>query len=238
MDVVLFWLLQLAALLVTIVPFVVCPHWLSLFLPAPLVQLLAYLALHICAYLRKPESVASVADDQPVALVPPPEYSVRDSIITSAKESEELHLVSVAALREALAVTPVEAVMKNLFVGENFLVRTPVTGLDFALVSYRQVARVGSGDDHFTLDQHALLDVVAAAEAAGVQGLWLDSWCYRQAASFPYDHKSFCATLTTVAMRARAVVWLPLSRRGGRSSCPLSRFEQQPPVRLAVYASP
>eukprot|EP00966_Prymnesium_polylepis_P084799 1963103-Prymnesium_polylepis.1 len=67
------------------------------------------------------------------------------------------------------------------------------------------------------MDLNALRAVGECASKAGLEYIWLDSWCYRPEGE--YSHAHFCETLATVVMHAHAVVWLPIARSGAAPSC-------------------
>ena len=137
----------------------------------------------------------------------------------TAPESGTLHLVRVSELRDALAGKAADEVRQDLFSSANSLLQRSVEITDdvnFALISYRQVR--SEPDDGCTLDQEALLAIAASASASGAEYVWLDAWCYRQDGD--YVHAEFCRTLAMVALRARAVIWLPTARRHAAPSYP------------------
>ena len=127
----------------------------------------------------------------------------------NAHRRAKLRLVSVSRVRAALQEQRVEDVMRDLYYGVRFL-DDANSSTEFALVSYRQLAQ---GDaDGYTMDHEGMRSVFAAAEKAKIGSLWLDAWCFRF--SGEYDHTAFCETLSAVVRKTKAVVWMPVSRRG------------------------
>ena len=59
------------------------------------------------------------------------------------------------------------------------------------------------------------MSIADVAAEAGLEGIWLNGWCYRF--NGPYDHKDFCATLAAVTLHSSEVVWIPRARREAAS---------------------
>ena len=148
-----------------------------------------------------------------------PSEGMQSAVLSEAQETSSILVVDVARLAQRLREVSPDTVLAELN-GDTFLVRCSLTDLaptapgstahTFALVSYRQ-QRVATDD--FTLGAEALRSVVERAVEAGVDGLWLDTWCYRLPGS--YVHRSFCALLFAVVTNATLIIWLPRSRDEG-----------------------
>ena len=142
---------------------------------------------------------------------------------------DTLTVVLVSDLRELLATEQPRAVMVLLHAEDSSLLKTvnpDVTSC--ALVSYRQEGDVTPpsclamhrskstrlGFEDFTMDGKALQGVIDAAEAAGIEALWVDGWCYRSKGK--YDHDDFCKALHAVITSVKSVIWLPRAKCGSR----------------------
>ena len=119
-----------------------------------------------------------------------------------------LSVVDLTLLRAMLQRSSAHEVLQELATGQKLLRDVDPEDVRVALVSYRQER---SDDDPFTLDSTALQLVMAQAEQAGVDGLWLDAWCFRMSGP-SYNHSEFCALLARVASSVSLVIWLPMSR--------------------------
>ena len=242
-----FWCTQALALVLVSLPVIIIPRWITLMLIPPLYCLCACVLLIVrfaFLYWRQPSAHLQSSTDG---------IELRGAVeLRGAAGSQEgtiaqsnvpdvpsrLHLVRVSRLHDALASRPADSVRRELFTPNNSLLELnrDLEDITFALISYRQERQ----DDGCTIDVRALLLIVQAADAAGVEFLWLDGWCYHQ--SGPYSHADLCATLFAVASHAHAVIWLPAARIDAAPSYPFRLWctfeasvvhERQLPVYIA-----
>ena len=205
-----FWILQVLALLATVLPVLCAPHWLTALLPPIVLPLLCAVLLIFYRLAVSFRATAPHATWKEHHLNSQTE--IDDMALRGDDRSSALWVVDVRALSMALASRPAADVLNDLFTRNSLLVPA-TTASKFALISYRQQR---SKDDDFTLDTDALLSVVSKATAAGVEFLWLDAWCYRTQGE--YDHELFCSMLADVVGSAYLVIWLPRSRNTATSS--------------------
>ena len=140
-----------------------------------------------------------------------------DLVAVQADPPELLLGVSVRRVLLSLAGGETPAAVKTaLFEGSKYLRHIPPSA-KLGIISYRvcgaKVGADGVKEDEFTLDEEAFLSALAAAQANGVDYLWLDCWAYRKQPPWgAYVHRDFCATLAMVMWRTNHVIWLPRSR--------------------------
>ena len=221
--------LQLATLFATNV------HWaVVLLLPigGPLVIVTLLLALQLVIRLRpKRANARNLSMNRglglsPIKTIPSPRLHLRAYGCARARK-RTLLLVDVKALRRALEdAQTIPELWTALSTTDRLHLPPPHDSSDsgteagapasedawmprFALVSYRQQRSPG---DSFTMDADAIRAVTERAARLGVEGLWLDAWCFRNEPGEEYDHAEFTATLTHVVTCASAVIWLPRSR--------------------------
>ena len=227
-----FWLLVIVTVTALTVPVAVWPHWVSFVVPPLLILILCELILRGLSTCSS--SQALLADSNVLSPAACEEHtsSSPHGITSAAQKVDRLLVVRVERLVEALELLPAELVMTKLWNTDELLDSVPADS-GFALVSYRQEGPPPPHAAHdrkkasapkekhadsscFTMDEHALRCVVTAAVEAGVEALWLDAWSFRSKGE--YNHATFCTLLSTVAMRARAVIWLPVSKVGAAPS--------------------
>jgi hypothetical protein len=129
----------------------------------------------------------------------------------SAQPSKDLRAILVRDVRNALKTEAPQSVLQRLCSNDDVLTTVDPSNTMCALVSYRQEKGF---DTEFTMDDRALLGVVDAAEAASIEALWVDVWCYRFEGE--YNHENFCETLHEVLTSIRYVIWLPRAKNRAR----------------------
>ena len=129
----------------------------------------------------------------------------------SAQPSKDLRAILVRDVRNALKTEAPQSVLQRLCSNDDVLTTVDPSNMMCALVSYRQEKGF---DTEFTMDDRALLGVVDAAEAASIEALWVDVWCYRFEGE--YNHENFCETLHEVLTSIRYVIWLPRAKNRAR----------------------
>ena len=209
-----FWLWQLGACSVALLPVIISRQWLALLLLTPL----AILGLALLVGAKRGFLSASMPLGRPAQrenviwerLSTQSQQSLRQAPNNEAGRASHLDLVHVGSLVAMIKDDPDNA-LQSLFSGtiSSLLRRLPTGEAAFALISYRQ-CRVASGDG-FTMDFAAAASIARVAAAAGIEYLWLDAWCYRPSGD-TYEHEDFIRTLAAVASCASAVVWLPRAR--------------------------
>ena len=183
---------------------------------APLVLGLVYYSIRTRQTMRVPHFTAAMLDAHK-EMAPNDEGKEIDVVAAQTQPPEALLGVSMRCILSSLARgEPPAAIITELFHGSRYLRPIP-SSAKVSIISYRccaaKVGKDGSKEDDFTLDEHAFLSALAAAQAHGIDFLWLDCWAYRKQPPWgTYVHRDFCVALATVMWRIDHVIWLPRSR--------------------------
>ena len=238
-----YWILFLSTWLATLIAPIIIPCAASLLI-GPLVigglQIGLVAARESLYHARDPQdgATSNVAShvEAPLSSEASPALVRRQT--SRIRANMEIHVINVDRLCAALSRRTAGEVLAEL--ASSSRIGKPCTLVDlvpakstaFALISYRQEAQ---SDDGATLDATSLASIAEAARSAGLDGIWLDAWCYFNCVeNNSYDHERFINTLKAVTTHAGMVLWLARARR--TSGCGSYQFRLWPTFEASVVA--